>query len=105
VTFNSSLRTLISSPYNWLGCRATIGTGVQLQVIDPCPRCVITTLPQGDLPHDTGILRTVAQHNQVESFTLALGKVLPAIAGVYATVLHEGKICQGDFIGLQSEFH
>jgi len=29
----------------------------------PCPRCVMTTLPQSDLPNDMGILRTAAQHN------------------------------------------
>ncbi len=39
-----------------------------------CPRCVMTTLPQGDLPKDSGILRTAAQHNQ-------------ASVGVYADVL------------------
>jgi hypothetical protein len=36
----------------------------------------MTTLPQGDLPKDTGILRAVAQYNR-------------ANAGVYASVLQE----------------
>ena len=27
------------------------------------PRCVKTILPLFDLPHDPGILRTIAQHN------------------------------------------
>ncbi|HEY9639825.1 MAG TPA: MOSC N-terminal beta barrel domain-containing protein [Coleofasciculaceae cyanobacterium] len=87
----------------WLGHRATIGIKAQLHIIDPCPRCVMTTLPQEDLPRDIGILQTIAHHNQVESFTLAPGRILPAIAGVYAAVVGEGRICRGDAISLQQE--
>ena len=86
---------------HWLGSRVTIGTQTQLSIIDPCPRCVMTTLPQADLPRDPGILRTVAQHNQVASVTLAPGVIFPAVAGVYAIVLHPGRICRGDLVSLQ----
>jgi uncharacterized protein len=48
----------------------------------------MTTLAQGDLPKDPGILRTVAQHNQVN-------------VGVYASVLQGGKIRRGDSIRLE----
>jgi MOSC domain-containing protein YiiM len=48
----------------------------------------MTTLPQGDLPKDVGILRTAAQHNQ-------------AHVGVYATVLHGGMVRRGDPVRLQ----
>src|SRR6266700_4721655 len=46
----------------WIGQVLAIGDSVRLSVTGPCPRCVMTTLPQGDLPKDTGILRTAAQH-------------------------------------------
>jgi uncharacterized protein YcbX len=58
----------------WIGRTLAIGDAVRLSVTGPCPRCVMTTLPQGDLPRDVGILRTAAQHNQ-------------ASVGVYASVL------------------
>src|SRR5207249_9882069 len=47
----------------WLNRTAAIGHEVVLRVFSPCPRCVMTTLPQGDLPQDHGILRAAAQHN------------------------------------------
>ena len=46
------------------------------------------TLPQGDLPRDLGILRTVARYNQVN-------------VGVYASVLHGGTIHRGDPVHLE----
>ena len=49
---------------DWIGQTVAIGDEVRLQITGPCPRCVMTTLPQGDLPKDPGILRTAAQHNQ-----------------------------------------
>ena len=49
----------------WIGHTICIGDEVRLNISGPCARCVMTTLAQGDLPRDPGILRTAAQHNQV----------------------------------------
>jgi MOSC domain-containing protein YiiM len=43
----------------------------------------MTTLPQGDLPKDGGILRTAARHNDVR-------------VGVYAEVRRTGRVRRGD---------
>jgi uncharacterized protein YcbX len=84
----------------WPGRALAIGREVALHVIDPCPRCVVMTLAQGDLPRDPGILRTLGQHNAVASATLAPGVVMPAVAGVYASVRQGGRICRGDVVWL-----
>jgi len=52
---------------SWVGMKLIIGEEVVLKVIGPCTRCVMITLPQGDLPKDLGILRTVAKYNQVHA--------------------------------------
>jgi uncharacterized protein YcbX len=85
---------------NWLGRTLTIGGELHVEVIDPCPRCVVTTLPQGQLPHDPGILRTAAQHNAVPSVTFASGTVFSAVVGAYAGVLHGSTIRRGDAVRL-----
>ncbi len=72
----------------WVGRTLTIGSEVRLSVTGPCPRCVMTTLPQGDLPKDPGILRTAAQHNQVH-------------VGVYANVVRGGTIRRGDPVRIE----
>ncbi len=36
----------------WIGRSLAIGDAVRLSITGPCPRCVMTTLPQGDLPRD-----------------------------------------------------
>ena len=72
----------------WVGRTLAIGDSVRLGITRPCFRCVMTTLAQGDLPKDPGILRTAARHNK-------------ARAGVYATVLQSGKIYCGDSIRLE----
>ncbi len=72
----------------WLGRIVAIGEGVRLKIDLSCARCVMTTLAQGDLPKDPGILRTAARHNQVN-------------VGVYASVLQGGKIRRGDSIRLE----
>jgi uncharacterized protein YcbX len=71
----------------WIGQVLAIGDAVRLSITGPCPRCVMTTLPQADLPKDTGILRTVAQHNGTN-------------AGVYASVLQGGTVRRGDSVRL-----
>jgi MOSC domain-containing protein len=72
----------------WIGRTLAIGDAVRLSVSGPCPRCVMTTLPQGDLPKDPGILRTAAQHNQ-------------ANVGLYAAVLRGGEVRRGDVIRVE----
>src|SRR5215208_7540132 len=72
----------------WVGKKLTIGEDIVLKVTGPCTRCVMITLPQGDLPKDLGILHTVAQYNRVT-------------AGVYATVHEGGTIRRGDQVRLQ----
>jgi uncharacterized protein YcbX len=72
---------------DWIGHTVAIGDSVRLAITEPCPRCVMITLPQGDLPKDSGILRTAAQHNAVN-------------IGVYASVLSGGSIRRGDAVTL-----
>ncbi|MEK6325851.1 MAG: MOSC N-terminal beta barrel domain-containing protein [Acidobacteriota bacterium] len=73
---------------DWIGHTLAIGREVRLSITGPCSRCVMTTLPQGDLPRDPGILRTAAQHNQVN-------------VGVYANVVRGGVIGRGDPVRLE----
>jgi uncharacterized protein len=72
----------------WIGHTLAIGDGVRLSITGPCARCVMTTLPQGDLPRDPGILRAAAQHNQVN-------------VGIYAAVLRGGAIRRGDPVRIE----
>jgi uncharacterized protein YcbX len=67
----------------WIGHTLAIGDAVQLKITGSCSRCVMTTLAQGDLPKDSGILRTAVQHNQSR-------------VGVYAAVVQGGTIGRGD---------
>jgi uncharacterized protein YcbX len=71
----------------WVGRELRIGDEVVLEITDHCPRCVMTTLAQGDLPKDSGILRTAAQHNEVH-------------VGVYAELRRPGRVQRGDNVSL-----
>ena len=86
----------------WLARPLAIGAQARLYLLDPCPRCVVTTLATDDLPGDPGILRTVTRHNAVASATAAPGFVFEAVAGVYARVLQAGTIRRGDAVSLHS---
>ena len=68
----------------WIGHTLAIGD-VRLAVVGPCPRCIMTTVPQGDLPKDAAVLRTAAEKNN-------------ANVGVYACVVTGGKIRRGDTV-------
>jgi len=74
---------------SWIGKKITIGEDIVLRVMGPCTRCVMITLPQGDLPRDLGILGTVAKYNRVN-------------VGVYASVLRSGTIHRGDLVRLEA---
>jgi uncharacterized protein YcbX len=79
----------------WPGRRLTIGTAT-LEVTSAAPRCVMTTLPQGELPRDREILRTVSRENRQEFAGLGIWACL----GVYATVVSPGAVRVGDEVHL-----
>jgi uncharacterized protein YcbX len=76
----------------WQGRTLAIGD-VRLTVGIPVPRCVMTTLAQGDLPADRDVLRTISKHNAVD--LLSTGTPYPCV-GVYADVVAAGEIAVGD---------
>jgi hypothetical protein len=81
----------------WIGKTVAIGESVRLAVTDPCPRCVMSTLAQEDLPADPGILRTAARHNSlVGGEGRGPAGVYAASVGVYARVLSGGTVRRGD---------
>ena len=71
----------------WISHTLAIGDEVRLNITGACGRCVMTTLSQGELPKDSGILRTAVKENQ--------GNV-----GVYAAVLRGGTLRRGDRVRL-----
>jgi len=72
---------------DWIGHTIAIGDEVRLSVTGACPRCVMTTMAQGELPNDLSILQTAVKHNQ--------GNV-----GIYASVIQSGIVRRGDQIQL-----
>jgi uncharacterized protein YcbX len=71
----------------WDGRTLALGE-VRLSVTGPCARCVMTTLSQGDLPQDLGILKTAVKQNGVK-------------VGAYAAVAKGGRVRRGDNVVLE----
>ncbi|MFY9583683.1 MAG: MOSC N-terminal beta barrel domain-containing protein [Candidatus Acidiferrales bacterium] len=71
----------------WVGSTLAVGE-VRLSITGPCARCVMTTLAQGDLPQDLGILKTAAKQNG-------------ANVGAYAGVAKGGRARRGDSVVLE----
>jgi uncharacterized protein YcbX len=80
---------------DWAGKTMTIGRGVRIIVLVPTPRCVVTTVSQGDLPTDREVLRTISTHNFID---VGVG-TFPCV-GVYADVASEGEITLHDPVTL-----
>jgi len=72
---------------SWIDKTIAIGPEVHIRVTGPCPRCVMTTLAQGDLPKDPAVLKTAAQHND--------GHV-----GIYCAVVQGGTVRVGDSLAV-----
>ncbi|MGG1554269.1 MOSC domain-containing protein [Paenibacillus ferrarius] len=70
---------------SWVGKTVRLGKEVVLEITQPCIRCIMTTLAQGDLPNDPSILRAAVKHNK-------------GAFGVYAKVIQTGRVHRGDQI-------
>lgn len=71
----------------WLGRTLSIGSELRLEITEPCERCSVPTLAQGDLARDRKILATVSKHNETNM-------------GVYARVVQPGRVNRGDVVEL-----
>jgi uncharacterized protein YcbX len=72
----------------WSGSCLQIGEQLVLRVEGGCPRCVVTTLAQGELGEDLEILRATARHNGV-------------VAGIRLSVVTPGPVAVGDPVRLR----
>ena len=70
----------------WSGKTLRIA-GATLDVVGPCPRCVMITHGFGELPQDTGLMRTVVKEANQN-------------VGVYARVARPGEVRVGDPVEL-----
>jgi uncharacterized protein YcbX len=84
---------------DWADATLRLGTGddaVEVVVGIPTPRCIMTTLAQGAVPRQPGILQTLARINRRSS---DFGSF--ACLGAYATVARPGVVRTGDEISLR----
>jgi uncharacterized protein len=82
---------------DWQGRTLTIGD-MRLTVSIPVPRCVMTTLQQGDLPADRDVLRTISKQNAIDF--MGAGTPYPCV-GVYADAAAPGEIAVGDPVTIE----
>ncbi len=83
---------------DWVNKTLAIGNDVRLHITMPDPRCVMTTLAQGELPRDIEVLRTLTQHNRIP--VAGLGD--SPCAGVYAVITSAGTVRKGDEVSLHA---
>lgn len=76
----------------WVGRTVRFGPAMRMTATMPTMRCVMTTLPQQDLPADRETLRAIAANNRIE--IAGLGRW--ACAGVYGDVAAPGPVRVGD---------
>jgi len=72
---------------DWVGRTLALGDEVRLSITGPCSRCVMTTLPQADLPADREVLATAVRRANAQ-------------VGVYASVVRGGTLRRGDPVRL-----
>ncbi|HZJ25808.1 MAG TPA: MOSC domain-containing protein [Acidimicrobiia bacterium] len=71
---------------DWVGDELALGDAV-LEVVAPCPRCVMVTLPFADLPRDRPLLASIVADADQN-------------IGVYANVVVPGRITPGDSLAV-----
>jgi len=81
---------------DWVGRHIAIGKTVELKIVVPDVRCVMTTLAQDNLSRDAEILKTLVRHNSIQASS---ARQLPC-AGVYAVPVATGTIKAGDSVAL-----
>jgi uncharacterized protein YcbX len=78
----------------WGGAELRLGSDLTATVLLPTMRCIMTTLPQGDLPRDNNVLRAVSLHNRVDIPGLGTWSCV----GAYAAVTAPGTVGVADTV-------
>jgi hypothetical protein len=71
---------------SWVGRAVTVGKATVDAVME-CPRCIMTTRAQGDLPRDAAIMRAMVAHTQQN-------------LSVYCNIAKPGRVAEGDTVTL-----
>jgi uncharacterized protein YcbX len=81
---------------DWSGADLKFGDVLTASVLLPTMRCIMTTLPQGDLPKDNEVLRTLTRANRIEIPGLGTWSCV----GAYAAVTSAGRVKLGDEVSI-----
>jgi uncharacterized protein YcbX len=81
---------------DWSGADLKFGDVLTASVLLPTMRCIMTTLPQGDLPKDNDVLRTLTRANRIEIPGLGTWSCV----GAYAAVTAAGRVKLGDEVSI-----
>jgi uncharacterized protein YcbX len=76
---------------DWVGSTLSVG-GASARVDMPTMRCLMTTVARDGMAQDRAQLKAIARHNRVE----IPGMGTWACAGIYASVVGEGRVRVGD---------
>jgi hypothetical protein len=68
--------------FDWIGREVGLGDA-RIAAVMRCPRCIMTTRAQGELPRDSAIMRTLVRETEQN-------------LSIYCTVSREGRIAVGD---------
>ncbi len=83
---------------DWVNRTLRVGPDVEFGIVMSAPRCVMTTLAQGELPADKAILQTIARENRFDIRGLGPSSCV----GVYGIVSAGGVVSRGDEVDLLS---
>jgi hypothetical protein len=72
--------------FDWVGREIALG-GARLAGVMRCPRCIMTTRPQADLPRDSAIMRTLVRETEQN-------------LSIYCTVTVEGRVAVTDAVAI-----
>ena len=85
----------------WVGRVLGIGASLKVKVLIPTMRCVMTTLAQGDLPDDPGILRATVRANRIPIRDRGRYPCVGVYGSLARRLSSSGEIRRGDPVALE----
>jgi len=86
IVVSDSGNTVALEEASWVGRSVSIGNA-SVEAVMECPRCIMTTRAQGDLPRDAAIMRAMVAHTAQN-------------LSVYCNIGKPGRVAEGDSVAL-----